>query len=101
MEDLWTAEPADGAAHGLLRLQQRARRRRSGQKAFWYSHWGAGHARASCRWKPQGVRCPREGASVAAFIGMIDQESDSQDAAASTSDCLNIKNHVKRKHGDP
>ncbi|XP_068845736.1 protein PRR14L [Capricornis sumatraensis] len=51
---------------------------------------GAGHARATSP-EASGSRLSQRGAPVAAFIGMIDQESDFQDAAASTSDCLNIK----------
>lgn len=95
------AEPADGAAHvaSLGCSNEPAEgvldRRLSGTLTG-----GAGHARATSP-EASGSTLSQRGAPVAAFIGMIDQESDFQDAAASTSDCLNIKKSCEEKAWRP
>ncbi|XP_040107082.1 LOW QUALITY PROTEIN: protein PRR14L [Oryx dammah] len=61
---------------------------------------GARHTRAMSL-EASGSTLSQRGAPVAAFIGMIDQESDFQDAAASTSDCLSIKKSCEEKAWRP
>ncbi|XP_061241406.1 protein PRR14L isoform X1 [Bos javanicus] len=57
---------------------------------------GARHARATSP-EASASTLSQRGAPVAAFIGVIDQESDFQDAASSTSDSLNIKKSCEEK----